>query len=158
MSTDPHHHDVFGAGSSEAVRDWLLAQIYDPTGPQVADFFRVRAAALVSSAAPVLVWLRENIGLVLDQETTRHTLSLSCLCMLARRRGFIGLPTPCGESMCQDVSAMPDDLLLPVHRYLSELPGYHPNAPWPELRDGQAASVHYYAVMYFIPGLLATAA
>lgn len=114
MTTGSDYPGAFGNGPGDAIRDWLITQIADPTGAQVSSFFQARAAVLASAAAPVLAWLRDNIVLRLDHETVRHTLSLSCLCMLDRSRIFIGVPTPGRESTRQDVSAMPDaPTLLP---------------------------------------------
>ncbi|MHB0697072.1 hypothetical protein [Roseomonas mucosa] len=118
--------DALRDGDAEAVSHALLRRM---TGFRAVcqGPWRTLAARLIRSLAPVLVWMRDHTGLLLDNAAVRFAMELSSIAALATRRRFrrrIG-----GEVMEVDARAMPEGIVWPLNLYLAALPGYDGTRP-----------------------------
>ncbi|WP_338929271.1 hypothetical protein WDZ11_23645 (plasmid) [Roseomonas mucosa] len=118
--------DALRDGDAEAVSHAVLRRM---TGFRAVcqGPWRTLAARLIRSLAPVLVWMRDHTGLLLDNAAVRFAMELSSIAALATRRRFrrrIG-----GEVMEVDARAMPEGIVWPLNLYLAALPGYDGTRP-----------------------------
>ena len=138
-SPDPLRH-----GDADAVRMVLLRRMAGfravGQGP-----WRGLAARLLRILSPVLVWMRDHAGLVLDHAAVRFTMELSSIAALATRRMFRRLIG--GEIMELEVWAMPEAIVYPLNRWLDELPGY--DSRLPVERQTAVPQRHHANVVFF---------
>lgn len=120
-SPDPLRH-----GDADAVRMVLLRRMAGfravGQGP-----WRGLAARLLRILSPVLVWMRDHAGLVLDHTAVRFSMELSSVAALATRRRFRRLIG--GEIVEIEARAMPEAIVYPLNRWLDDLPGYDSRLP-----------------------------
>jgi intracellular multiplication protein IcmO len=65
---DSHTFNAFAIGNADAIRELLASQLGEQQQNDPNGVFRERAAALIGTIAPVLVWLRDCKGLSLNIE------------------------------------------------------------------------------------------
>ena len=118
--------DALRDGDAEAVSHAVLRRM---TGFRAVcqGPWRTLAARLIRSLAPVLVWMRDHTGLLLDNAAVRFAMELSSIAALATRRRF--LRRIGGEVMEVDARAMPEGIVWPLNLYLAALPGYDGTRP-----------------------------
>ncbi|ATR19304.1 IcmO protein (plasmid) [Roseomonas mucosa] len=132
--------DALRDGDAEAVSLALLRRM---TGFRAVCHgpWRTLAARLIRALSPVLVWMRDHTGLLLDNAAVRFAMELSSIAALATRRR-IG-----GEVMEVDARAMPEGIVWPLNLYLAALPGY--DGTQPAERQGIEPRRHHANIVFF---------
>ncbi|USQ74024.1 hypothetical protein NF552_22755 (plasmid) [Roseomonas mucosa] len=136
--------DALRDGDAEAVSLALLRRM---TGFRAVCHgpWRTLSARLIRALAPVLVWMRDHTGLLLDNAVVRFAMELPSIAAIATRRRFRRLIG--GEIMEFDVGAMPEGIVWPLNLYLASLPGY--DGTRPEALQGIEPRRHHANVVFF---------
>ena len=112
--------------------------------------FRERAVALVGTLAPVLVWLRDRKGIVLNIEVIRFCIELRWIWKLAMEKIVLLRDPRTGKETEWNVAdEIPEDLTWPLRSYLGELPGFDPGMPLDKQRGDEPSKQHGFAQFYF---------
>jgi len=111
-------------GNADAVRELLASQLGEQRSEDTNGVFRGRAVGLIGTIAPILVWLRDKKGLVINIDTIRYALELRSIWMLATQRLCPVRDQRTGTVSDIAVPDMPEALVYPLLAYLGELPGY----------------------------------
>ena len=114
--------------------------------------WRGRAVALVGCVLPSLVWLRDHKGVRLDFEVVRFANDLRWITKAALE-GIVLLPDAAsGDVTEMDVRGeLPDQVVSPLRRYLSEIPGYDVAIPLAQ-QTRQALEQHSFVSLSCLPG------
>jgi intracellular multiplication protein IcmO len=81
--------NAFVAGDADAIGEVLSGPLGEPALDD-ANVFRQRAAALVDALAPVLVWMRDHKGVLLNIDTVRLSFELRSTWKVANEAGVRG--------------------------------------------------------------------
>jgi intracellular multiplication protein IcmO len=154
--------NAFVAGDADAIGEVLSGPLGEPALDD-ANVFRERAAALVGALAPVLVWVRDHKGVLLNIDTVRLSFELRSIWKVATKRVFEVRNAITDETTDIPVPEMPEDLISPLKTYLGKLPGYDMRLDWDWQKTGAPARQHAFAQVYFThtfpqlgPGTLAS--
>ena len=110
---------------------------------------RERAAALVGALTPVLVWMRDHKGVLLNIDTVRLSFELRSIWKVATKRVF-EVRNPITDEMTDiPVPEMPEDLIYPLQAYLGELPSYDMSLDWNRQKSEEPSKQHGFAQFYF---------
>jgi hypothetical protein len=105
--------------------------------PWTTQVFRQRAAALVGALAPVLVWVRDHKGVLLNVDTVRLSFELRSIWKVATKRVFEVRKLISGETTDIPIPKMPQDLLSPTKTCLKRTSGLrHEAGPGPAENRG----------------------
>ena len=101
---------------------------------------------------PALVWLRDHKGVRLDFEVVRFATDLRWITKAALE-GIVLLRDPAsGDVTEMDVRGeLPDHVVSPLRRYLSEIPGYDVAIPLVQ-QARQALELHSFVSLSCLPG------
>jgi intracellular multiplication protein IcmO len=147
---DSHSFNPFSIGNADAIRELLASQLGDQTQNDANGVFRERAVALVGTIAPVLVWLRDRKGVVLNIEVIRFSIELRWIWKLAMEKIVLLRDPETGKVVEIDVKdEIPEDITWPLRSYLGELPGYDPTLPLDKQKGDEPSKQHGFAQFYF---------
>jgi intracellular multiplication protein IcmO len=147
---DSHSFNPFGIGNADAIRELLASQLGDQTQNDANGVFRERAVALVGTIAPVLVWLRDHKGIVLNIEVIRFSIELRWIWKLAMEKVVLLRDPETGTVTELDVNGeIPEDITWPLRSYLGELPGFDPTMPLEKQKGDEPSKQHGFAQFYF---------
>ncbi|MBO0712555.1 MAG: type IV secretion system DNA-binding domain-containing protein, partial [Acetobacteraceae bacterium] len=147
---DSHSFNPFAIGNADALRELLASQLGEQTQNDTNGVFRERAVALVGTIAPVLVWLRDYKGVILNIETIRFSIELRWIWKLAMEKIVLLRDPETGTVSELDVSAeVPEDITWPLRSYLGELPGFDPTMPLEKQKGDEPSKQHGFAQFYF---------
>ena len=131
--------NAFVLGNADAIGEMLSSPLGEPA-PGDANVFRERAAALVGALTPVLVWMRDHKGVLLNIDTVRLSFELRSIWKVATKRVF-EVRNPITDEMTDiPVPEMPEDLIYPLQAYLGELPAYDMSLDWNRQKSGSRRS------------------
>ena len=154
--------NAFVAGDAGAIGEVLLGPLGEPALDD-ANVFRQRAAALVDALAPVLVWMRDHKGVLLNIDTVRLSFELRSIWKVATKRVFEVRKLITDETTDIPVPEMPEDLISPLKTYLKRTAGLRHEAGWDRQKTGAPARQHAFAQVYLThtfpqlgPGTLAS--
>ena len=142
--------NCFASGNADAVRELMASQLGERNPNDPNGLFQGRAVALLGTIAPVLVWLRDHKGVLLNIDVIRQSIELRWIYKLAMHKTFSLRDPITGKS--EEVSIggeIPDDLIYPLRAYLGELPGYDPTVPLEQQKSDKPSEQHGYAQFYF---------
>ena len=142
----------FAVGDAAAIEKLFADQIRALSPRFNSPVWRGRAVALVGCVAPALVWLRDHKGVRLDFEVVRFATDLRWITKAALE-GIVLLRDPAsGDVTEMDVRGeLPDHVVSPLRRYLSEIPGYDPAIPLVQ-QARQALEQHSFVSLSCLPG------
>ena len=147
---DSHSFQPFAVGNADALRELLVSQLGEPRQDDANGVFRDRAVALIGTITPVLVWLRDHKGTILNIETIRFSIELGWIWKLAIEKVALLRDPRTGTLTELDLEGeIPEDLTWPLRAYLGELPGYDPSLPLDRQRGDEPSKQHGYARFYF---------
>jgi intracellular multiplication protein IcmO len=147
---DSHSFNPFSIGNADAIRELLASQLGDTTQNDANGVFRERAVALVGTIAPVLVWLRDHKGVVLNIEVIRFSIELRWIWKLAMEKIVLMRDPETGKVIEKDVkNEIPEDITWPLRSYLGELPGFDPSMPLDKQKGDEPSKQHGFAQFYF---------
>jgi len=147
---DSHSFNPFGIGNADAIRELLASQLGDQTQNDANGVFRERAVALIGTIAPVLVWLRDHKGVVLNIEVIRFSIELRWIWKLAMEKVVLLRDSDTGTVVELDVNGeIPEDITWPLRSYLGELPGFDPTMPLEKQKGDEPSKQHGFAQFYF---------
>jgi len=110
--------NAFVVGNAGAIGEILSSLIGEPAPGDANGVFRERAAALVGALTPVLVWMRDHKGVLLNIDTVRLSFALRSIWKVATKRVF-EVRNPITDEMTDiPVPEMPEDLIYPLQAYL----------------------------------------
>jgi intracellular multiplication protein IcmO len=140
--------NAFVAGDADAIGEVLSGPLGEPALDD-ANVFRQRAAALVDALAPVLVWMRDHKGVLLNIDTVRLSFELRSIWKVATKRVF-EVRNPITDDITDiPVPEMPEDLIYPLQAYLGELPSYDMILDWNRQKSAKRSKQHGFAQFYF---------
>jgi intracellular multiplication protein IcmO len=100
--------------------------------------------------APVLVWLRDHQGIVLNIEVIRFSIELRWIWKLAMEKIVLARDPQTGkETEINVADEIPEDITWPLRSYLGELPGFDPSMPLEKQRGDEPSKQHGFAQFYF---------
>ena len=147
---DSHTFNPFSIGNADAIRELLASQLGDTSSNDANGVFRERAVALVGTIAPVLVWLRDHKGVVLNIEVIRFSIELRWIWKLAMEKVALLRDTDTGLLTELDLDGeIPEDITWPLRSYLGELPGFDPTMPLDKQKGDEPSKQHGFAQFYF---------
>jgi intracellular multiplication protein IcmO len=147
---DSHTWNVFATGNADAIRELLASQLGDKNPHDTNSLFLGRAVALISTIAPVLVWLRDKKGVLLNIDVIRASIELRWIWKLAMEERVILRNPTTGREEEMDVSGqISQDMIWPLKAYLGELPGYDATVPLDKQKSDKPSEQHGYAQFYF---------
>lgn len=146
---DSSSFNPFAAGNADAIRELLASQLGEQTANDANGIFRGRAIALLGTMAPILVYMRDVMGIPLNIERIRFAMELKGIWMLAMQKRFLLRDSKTGDVTEVPVPDMPEDLVYPLRAYLGELPGYDLSVPYNEQKGSEPAEQHGFALFYF---------
>ena len=147
---DSHSFNPFAVGNADALRELLVSQLGDQAQNDANGVFRERAAALVGTITPVLVWLRDHKGLSLNIETIRFSIELRWIWKLAMEKIVLLRDPQTGTESQLDLGGeIPEDITWPLRAYLGELPGFDPSMPLDKQKGDEPSKQHGFAQFYF---------
>ena len=114
----PNRVNAFALGNAGAIGEILSSLIGEPAPGDANGVFRKRAAALVGALTPVLVWMRDHKGVLLNIDTVRLSFELRSIWKVATKRVFEVRNPITGEITDIPVPEMPEDLIYPLQAYL----------------------------------------
>jgi intracellular multiplication protein IcmO len=140
----------FAVGDADAIRELLVSQIGDFAESDAYAVFRERTVALLEAVAPVLVWLRDRKGIVLDLDAIRSSIELGWIRKLAMEK-IVPLRDPgTGDVTEMNVAdEIPETMTWPLRSYLDELPGFDPGMPLDGRKSDEPMRQHGYAQFCF---------
>jgi intracellular multiplication protein IcmO len=140
--------NAFVAGDADAIGEVLSGPLGEPALDD-ANVFRQRAAALVDALAPVLVWMRDHKGVLLNIDTVRLSFELRSIWKVATKRVF-EVRNPITDDITDiPVPEMPEDLIYPGQAYLGELPSCDMILDWNRQKSAEPSKQHGFAQFYF---------
>jgi intracellular multiplication protein IcmO len=147
---DSNTFNCFATGNADAIREMMASQLGERSQNDPNGLFQGRAVALLSTIAPVLVWLRDRKGVLLNIDVIRQAIELRWIYKLAMNKTFSLRDPVTGVSQEVDVSSeIPEELTYPLLAYLGELPGYDPTVPLDKQKSEKPSEQHGYAQFYF---------
>ncbi|MBN9560459.1 MAG: type IV secretion system DNA-binding domain-containing protein [Alphaproteobacteria bacterium] len=147
---DSNTFNCFATGNADALREMLASQMGEQTQNDTNGVFRDRAVALIGTIAPVLVWLRDHKGVLLNIEVIRSAIYLRWIWKLAMQKIVLLRNAETGIETEIDVKdEIPEELIGPLKDYLGELPGYDPTVPLDKQKGDEPSKQHGYAQFYF---------
>jgi intracellular multiplication protein IcmO len=147
---DSHTWNVFATGNADAIRELLASQLGDKNPHDTNSLFLGRAVALISTIAPVLVWLRDKKGVLLNIDVIRASIELRWIWKLAMEERVILRNPATGREEEMNVSGqISQDMIWPLKAYLGELPGYDATVPLDKQKSDKPSEQHGYAQFYF---------
>ncbi len=147
---DSHSFNPFSIGNADAIRELLASQLGDQAQNDANGVFRERAVALLGTIAPVLVWLRDYKGVVLNIEVIRFSIELRWIWKLAMEKIVLLRDPETGNVVEIDVKdEIPEDITWPLRSYLGELPGFDPTMPLDKQKGDEPSKQHGFAQFYF---------
>lgn len=149
---DSHRFNPFSVGNPDAIRELLASQLGDRNESDPNGVFRERAVALIGTITPVLVWLRDHKGVVLNIDLIRQSIELPWIWKVAMDR-IVPLrdPRTGKETLLRVEDEIPEEITSPLRAYLGELPGYDDSLPLDKQKDSKPREQHGYAQFYFTP-------
>lgn len=149
---DSHSFNPFSVGNADAIRELLASQLGERTDTDPNGVFRERAVALIGTITPVLVWLRDHRGVVLNIDLIRSSIELPWIWKVAMDKVLPLRDPRTGVVTEFDLSGeVPEDVLVPLRAYLGEVPGYDTSLPPDKQKDSKPREQHGYAQFYFTP-------
>ncbi|WP_338929238.1 type IV secretion system DNA-binding domain-containing protein (plasmid) [Roseomonas mucosa] len=139
----------FAGGNADAIRELLVSQLGEQKSDDSNGVFRARAVALIGTITPVLVWMRDQMGIPINIETIRFSLELRSIDMLASHKIFLVRDAIGGKVSEISVTTMPEDIVYPLKAYLGELPGYDTSQPYNKQKGEEPSKQHGFALFYF---------
>ncbi|MFK4046190.1 type IV secretory system conjugative DNA transfer family protein [Roseomonas mucosa] len=139
----------FAGGNADAIRELLVSQLGEQKSDDSNGVFRARAVALIGTITPVLVWMRDQMGIPINIEAIRFSLELRSIDMLASHRIFLVRDAIGGKVSEITVPTMPEDIIYPLKAYLGELPGYDTSQPYNKQKGEEPSKQHGFALFYF---------
>jgi intracellular multiplication protein IcmO len=141
--------NAFALGNAGAIGEILSSLLGEPTPGDANGVFRERAAAPVGALTPVLVWMRDHKGVLLNMDTVRLSFELHSTWKVATKRVF-EVRNPITDEMANiPVPEMPEDLIYPLQAYLGELPSYDMSLDWNRQKSEEPSKQHGFAQFYF---------
>lgn len=141
--------NCFATGNADAVRELMASQLGERNPNDPNGLFQGRAVALLGTIAPVLVWLRDHKGVLLNIDVIRQSIELRWIYKLAKQKTCSLRDPVTGKLEEIDVGKIPNDLIDPLLAYLGELPGYDPTVPLEQQKSEKPSEQHGYAQFYF---------
>ena len=112
--------NAFALGNAGAIDEILSSLLGEPTPGDANGVFRERAAAPVGALTPVLVWMRDHKGVLLNIDTVRLSFELRSTWKVATKRVF-EVRNPITDEMADiPVPEILEDLIYPLQAYLGE--------------------------------------
>jgi intracellular multiplication protein IcmO len=139
----------FATGNADAIRELLASQLGEQQATDNNGVFRGRAIALIGTMAPVLVYMRDEMGIAINIERIRFALELKGIWMLATQKRFLIRDPRTGDVSEIPVPNIPEELTYPLRAYLGELPGYDISVPYNEQKGEEPSKQHGFALFYF---------
>ena len=100
--------------------------------------------------APVLVWLRDHKGVVLNIEVIRFSIELRWIWKLAIEKIVLLRDPQTGKETELNVEReITEDITWPLRSYLGELPGFDPTMPLDKQKGDEPSKQHGFAQFYF---------
>lgn len=149
LDSQSNTFNPFSIGNADAIRELIASQLGDATENDSNGMFRGRAVALLGTIVPVLVWMRDHKGVVLNIDQIRQSMELRSIYHLAKHKTFMAYDRGALDPVPMPVLDIPVDLLKPVLNYLGEVPGYNIDLPYNEQTTDKPVEQYGYAVMYF---------
>ena len=146
---DSARFNPFSTGNADALRELLVSQLGEASQQDQNGVFRANAVALIGTLAPVLVWMRDNKGVLLDIDVIRRATELPWIWLAAKKKKLRVANPDTGSVREIDAGDMPEYLAYSLLAYLGELPGYDPDVPISEQRSDKPSEQHGYSVRYF---------
>ena len=143
--------DTFATGNADAIREWLVSQVGEKRSSDGSDAFRERAIAAMGTMAPVLVYMRDVMGVAIDIERIRLALELKSIWMLAAQKRFLARDAETGAVSEIPVPNIPEKLLSPLKAYLGELPDFDISTPYHQQISDEPRRLHTLSLYYFDP-------
>jgi len=147
MDIPPSHPNPFNC-DADTLRGLLVSLLDEEellaSGNAV---FRGRAVALIGTAAPMLVWVREHKGVRIDLQQSHFAMQMPNLCALAMRRVFHVRASVSHAVSAIAVPDMPDALIGPLQAYLDELPGFACRPSSQQQPSDQPAKMHFHVLL-----------
>ena len=142
----------FAWGNANVIRELLVSQIEsNPNGGDKGanHIFMARAITLMGALTPVLVWMRDAHGVLIDIESIRFATDLESIVSLAKDKVFRHRDPATGTITGIPVPDINEALVYPLRSYLGESGGYDLSQPVHKQRDPEPAKQHSFAVMHF---------
>ena len=139
----------FATGNADAIRELLASQLGEQNSADSNGVFRGRAVALIGTMAPVLVYMRDEMGISINIERIRFALELKGIWMLATHKRFLVRDAHTGAVSEVAVPDIPEELVYPLQAYLGELPGYDTSVPYNQQKGEEPSKQHGFALFYF---------
>ena len=149
LDSQSNTFNPFSIGNADAIRELIASQLGDATENDSNGMFRGRAVALLGTIVPVLVWMRDHEGVVLNIDQIRQSMELRSIYHLAKHKTFMVYDRGSLDPLPVPVPDIPVDLLKPVLNYLGEVPGYNIDLPYNEQTTDKPVEQYGYALMYF---------
>jgi intracellular multiplication protein IcmO len=146
---ESNRFNPFAVGNADAIGEMLSSLLGEPAPGDANGVFRERAAALVGTLTPVLVWMRDHKNVPLNIETVRRLFELRIIWKVATKRVFEVRNPVTGETTDIPVPEMPEDLIYPLQAYLGELPSFDMSLDWNRQKTEEPSKQHGFAQMYF---------
>lgn len=142
----------FATATAEAMGELLMSQIEPSHGGGEGGnnhIFTDRAGGLVRALAPILVWMRENRGLVINVDTIHFATALESIVTLVKSFVFRTVDPATGRVTDIPVADLPDGLLHYLRGYLGDTGGYDLNLDINKQASTEPAKQHSFVVMNF---------
>ena len=145
----PNISELLATSDAVAIHEGMTTLLAAQDEGTNGSVFQARAASLMETVTPAVVWMRDYKGIVLTVEVLRSTMQLTTMWMLATRRVFCMPQDEAGKVVEILVNDMPETMVLPIKRYLEELPGLDLNRSERNYGFGEADRQHTFALMYY---------
>ena len=149
LASQSNTFNPFAIGNADAIRELIASQLGEATENDSNGMFRGRAVALLGTIVPVLVWMRDHKGKVLNIDQIRQAMELRSIYHLAKHKTFMVYDRGSLDPVPLPIPDIPVDLLKPVLNYLGEVPGYNIDLPYNEQTTDKPVEQYGYALMYF---------
>ena len=149
LASQSNTFNPFAIGNADAIRELIASQLGEATENDNNGMFRGRAVALLGTIVPVLVWMRDHKGVVLNIDQIRQAMELRSIYHLAKHKTFMVYDRSSMDPQPMEVPDLPVDILKPVLNYLGEVPGYNIDLPYNEQTTDKPVEQYGYALMYF---------
>jgi len=139
----------FGPASADMIREILVGQLTEPGQQGNGGVFFSKAVGFLGAIAPVLTWMRDEKGILLDLEKIRDATELSNVVLLATKRQIKFTDSATGASETLEFLDMPAALVQTLRSYLGQTGGFDLDVSLKDQRSQQPSEQHSYITMQF---------